>query len=122
MSGYDIFAWIVLVILLASAVGVFCIAGWLPGHTAATARSPTVCRSRRLELHRAALSAACGNPRRHLEISGTAGSEPKAMADIARTDRCNHRATARSKLSRNKNVYAKSTRIAVGINRPWSSR
>ncbi len=27
MSGYDIFAWIVLVILLASAIGVVCIAG-----------------------------------------------------------------------------------------------
>lgn len=34
MSGYDIFAWIVLVILLASATGVVCIAGWLPGHIA----------------------------------------------------------------------------------------
>ena len=31
MSGLDIFAWIVLIILVASAVGVFCIAGWLPG-------------------------------------------------------------------------------------------
>ena len=31
MSGYDIFAWIVLLILVASAIGVFCIAGWLPG-------------------------------------------------------------------------------------------
>jgi len=31
MSGYDVFAWIVLVILVASAMGVFCIAGWLPG-------------------------------------------------------------------------------------------
>ena len=27
MSGYDIFAWIVLLILVASAIGVFCI-GW----------------------------------------------------------------------------------------------
>ncbi|WP_166206926.1 hypothetical protein [Bradyrhizobium septentrionale] len=34
MSGYDIFAWIVLLILVASAIGVFCIAGWLPGHIA----------------------------------------------------------------------------------------
>jgi hypothetical protein len=34
MSGLDIFAWIVLVILVASAVAVFCIAGWLPGHIA----------------------------------------------------------------------------------------
>ena len=34
MSGFDIFAWIVLIILVACAVGVFCIAGWLPGHIA----------------------------------------------------------------------------------------
>src|SRR3977135_844249 len=34
MSGYDIFAWIVLVILAASVVGVFCIAGWVTGHLA----------------------------------------------------------------------------------------
>ena len=34
MPGYDIFAWIVLLILVASAIGVFCIAGWLPGHIA----------------------------------------------------------------------------------------
>ena len=34
MSGLDIFAWIVLLILVVSAVGVFCIAGWLPGHIA----------------------------------------------------------------------------------------
>jgi hypothetical protein len=32
MTGLDIFAWIVLVILAASAVAVFCIVGWLPGH------------------------------------------------------------------------------------------
>ena len=31
MSGLDIFAWIVLIVLVASAIGVFCIAGWLPG-------------------------------------------------------------------------------------------
>ena len=31
MSGLDIFAWIVLIILVVCAVGVFCIAGWLPG-------------------------------------------------------------------------------------------
>ena len=31
MSGLDIFAWIVLLILVVSAVGVLCIAGWLPG-------------------------------------------------------------------------------------------
>jgi hypothetical protein len=34
MSGYDIFAWIVLIILAVSVVAVFCIAGWLPGHIA----------------------------------------------------------------------------------------
>jgi len=38
MSGYDIFAWIVLLILVASAIGVFSIAGWLPGHIAKTRR------------------------------------------------------------------------------------
>lgn len=32
MSGFDIFAWIVLIILVASIIAVFCIAGWLPGH------------------------------------------------------------------------------------------
>ena len=40
MSGYDIFAWIVLVILAASVVGVFCIAGWLPGHIAKSRGHP----------------------------------------------------------------------------------
>jgi Protein of unknown function (DUF3302) len=36
MSGLDIFAWIVLIILVASVIAVFCIAGWLPGHIAKT--------------------------------------------------------------------------------------
>jgi hypothetical protein len=40
MSGLDIFAWIVLIILAASAIGVFCIAGWLPGHIAKTRLHP----------------------------------------------------------------------------------
>ncbi|MET3906898.1 uncharacterized BrkB/YihY/UPF0761 family membrane protein [Bradyrhizobium sp. S3.3.6] len=40
MSGYDIFAWIVLVILLVSAIGVVCIAGWLPGHIAKSRGHP----------------------------------------------------------------------------------
>ena len=40
MSGFDIFAWIVLIILIASAVAVFCIAGWLPGHIAKTRNHP----------------------------------------------------------------------------------
>ena len=40
MSGLDIFAWIVLIILVASAIAVFCIAGWLPGHIAKTRGHP----------------------------------------------------------------------------------
>ena len=40
MSGYDIFAWIVLIILIACVVAVFCIAGWLPGHIAKTRGHP----------------------------------------------------------------------------------
>ena len=40
MSGYDTFAWIVLAILVASAIGVFCIAGWLPAHTAKSRNHP----------------------------------------------------------------------------------
>jgi Protein of unknown function (DUF3302) len=42
MSGLDIFAWIVLFILVASAIAVFCIAGWLPGHIAKTRGHPQV--------------------------------------------------------------------------------
>jgi hypothetical protein len=34
MSALDIFAWIVLLVLAVSALGVICIAGWLPGHIA----------------------------------------------------------------------------------------
>ena len=40
MSGLDIFAWIVLVILAASALAIFFIAGWLPGHIAKTRGHP----------------------------------------------------------------------------------
>src|SRR5277367_6248383 len=40
MSGLDIFAWIVLIILVASIIAVFCIAGWLPGHIAKTRGHP----------------------------------------------------------------------------------
>jgi Protein of unknown function (DUF3302) len=40
MSGYDIFAWIVLIIVAASVIAVFCIAGWLPGHIAKTRGHP----------------------------------------------------------------------------------
>jgi membrane-bound acyltransferase YfiQ involved in biofilm formation len=40
MSGYDIFAWVVLVILLVSAIAVVCIAGWLPGHIAKSRNHP----------------------------------------------------------------------------------
>ncbi|SEG66562.1 DUF3302 domain-containing protein [Bosea lathyri] len=34
MSALDIFAWIVLLVLAVSTLGVICIAGWLPGHIA----------------------------------------------------------------------------------------
>ena len=40
MSGLDIFAWIVLIILAVSAITVFCIVGWLPGHIAKTRGHP----------------------------------------------------------------------------------
>ena len=40
MSGYDIFAWIVLIILAACVVALFCIAGWLPGHIAKSRKHP----------------------------------------------------------------------------------
>lgn len=40
MSALDIFAWIVLIIIVASAIGVFCIAGWLPGHIAKSRNHP----------------------------------------------------------------------------------
>jgi hypothetical protein len=40
MSGIDIFAWIVLIILAVSVVAVFCIAGWLPGHIAKARNHP----------------------------------------------------------------------------------
>jgi hypothetical protein len=45
MSGCDIFAWIVPIILIASAIGVFCIAGSLPGRIANTQRenNHTIC-------------------------------------------------------------------------------
>jgi hypothetical protein len=42
MSGLDIFAWIVLLILVASALAIFFIAGWLPGHIAKTRGHPHV--------------------------------------------------------------------------------
>jgi hypothetical protein len=34
MSGLDVFAYIVLVVLVLSTVAVICIVGWLPGHIA----------------------------------------------------------------------------------------
>lgn len=40
MSGLDIFAWIVLLILVASALAIFFIAGSLPGHIAKTRGHP----------------------------------------------------------------------------------
>ena len=40
MSLLDIFAWLVLIILLVSGIAVFCIAGWLPGHIAKSRNHP----------------------------------------------------------------------------------
>lgn len=40
MSGFDIFAWIVLIILAVCVIAVFCIAGWLPGHVAKSRGHP----------------------------------------------------------------------------------
>jgi Protein of unknown function (DUF3302) len=40
MSGLDIFAWIVLIVLALSTIGVICIMGWLPGHIARTREHP----------------------------------------------------------------------------------
>ena len=40
MSGLDIFAWIVLIVLFISTIGVICIMGWLPGHIAHTRGHP----------------------------------------------------------------------------------
>jgi hypothetical protein len=40
MTGYDIFAWIVLVILVVTLVVVFCLLGWLPGHIARSRNHP----------------------------------------------------------------------------------
>ncbi|MGH6641827.1 MAG: DUF3302 domain-containing protein [Bradyrhizobium sp.] len=40
MSGYDIFAWIVLIILVACCIAVFCIAGSLPGRIARSRNHP----------------------------------------------------------------------------------
>ena len=40
MSGYDIFAWIVLIILIVTLVGVLGLLGWLPGHIAKSRNHP----------------------------------------------------------------------------------
>ena len=40
MSGYDIFAWIVIIILLAVLVFVVCLLGWLPGRIAKSRGHP----------------------------------------------------------------------------------
>jgi NADH:ubiquinone oxidoreductase subunit H len=40
MSVLDIFAWLVLLILVASVVAIFFVAGWLPGHIAKTRNHP----------------------------------------------------------------------------------
>ena len=34
MSGLDLFAWLVLIVVVLSTIGVACIMGWLPGHIA----------------------------------------------------------------------------------------
>ena len=40
MSGYDVFAWIVLIILLVVFIVVFCLMGALPGHIARSRGHP----------------------------------------------------------------------------------
>jgi Protein of unknown function (DUF3302) len=40
MSALDFFAWIVLLVVAVSTVGVTCIMGWLPGHIAHTRGHP----------------------------------------------------------------------------------
>lgn len=40
MSLLDLFAWIVVIILVASAVAMFSIVGWLPGHIAKSRNHP----------------------------------------------------------------------------------
>lgn len=40
MNILDIFAWIVLLILIVSGIAVFFVAGWLPGHIAKTRSHP----------------------------------------------------------------------------------
>jgi hypothetical protein len=39
-SVLNIFAWIVLIVMVASTIAVVCIAGWLPGHIAKTRNHP----------------------------------------------------------------------------------
>ena len=36
----DIFAWVVLIVMLASTVAVICVVGWLPGHIAKIRNHP----------------------------------------------------------------------------------
>jgi hypothetical protein len=36
----DIFAWVVLIVMLASTAAVICVAGWLPGHIAKSRNHP----------------------------------------------------------------------------------
>ena len=40
MPLLDLFAWVVVVILVASALAMFCIVGWLPGHIAKSRNHP----------------------------------------------------------------------------------
>jgi len=40
ISGLDLFAWIVLIVLLLSTITVICIMGWIPGHIARLRHHP----------------------------------------------------------------------------------
>jgi hypothetical protein len=84
MSGYDIFAWIVLIILLVVFIGVFCLIGALPGHIARSRRHPW----------------AAGNPRRQMEIPRSAGGELNGRAGPGDRDdlRCSFAYAERSEI------------------------
>ena len=81
MSGYDIFAWIVLVILLASAVGVICIAGWLPGHIAKSRNHPYAQAVDRRRLDHAVLRLRAVAARLHLGLCRRARAQSREMRD-----------------------------------------
>jgi hypothetical protein len=87
MSGYDIFAWIVLVILVASAIGMFCIVGWLPGHIAKCAAL-----ARGTPTSHAVLDQAnnCGEDRAG-DTAADRLADQRANIDIARGSALQHR-------------------------------